>query len=115
MRYQRCARLRGHVTREEYVPSLPSHATRVYFARSLHIQPAATTATTNLCHNRIGSKINQEVTVKYSLVLEILTVWKFVVFVFGWLVTLCGNSITAFSLNSCLGLHNVTCSVDHST
>ena len=68
-----------------------------------------------LPQNRIGSKTNQEVTEKDSLVLETLTVWKFVVLVFGLLVTLCGNSITAFSLNSCLGLHNVACSVDHST
>ena len=87
----------------------------VFRSLSAHIACCDNSHNKPLAQNRIGSKTNQEVTEKDSLVLEILTVWKFVVFVFGLLATLCENSITAFSLNSCLGLHNVACSVDHST
>lgn len=95
--------------------SSESWDTRVFRPLSAYIACCDNSHNKPLPQNRIGSKINQEVTEKHSFVLEILTVWKFVVFVFGLLVTLCGNSITAFSLNSCLGLHNVACSVDHST
>lgn len=53
--------------------------------------------------------------VKNKGILFSLTIWKFVILSLWLLSTLLFHSITVFSLNCCLSLHNVTCSIYQST